>query len=249
LSHAFETVFNKGVSLDNDLTTIHTHSLSFDRYITRDRSDFPRCHPEMRGPPLQPAPWSPPNESIYKSPHHPYMGSQSPFPQAHHIIRATSYNYPPPPHIDDAAEAPIVGNCWPTEDLASHGMAASTGSTFTSIAPPIHVQYHDYDHTQHPHDRLNIHLSAPPPHLEPASVEGFSRHPVSPRPTLVGEQTSRRLPDNETNLKKMRHERELVFQKAATELDQARCNTGPSAPTNKAWDDAWAILRENMTKM
>ncbi|KAI4765164.1 hypothetical protein E4T52_02534 [Aureobasidium sp. EXF-3400] len=164
----------------------------------------------MREPPLQPALWSPPYESIYKSPRHPHTGSQPPYPQAHHIIRATSHNYPPPPHIDDAAEAPMVGSCWPTDDLASH---------------------------------------APPPHLESASVEGFPKHPVSPRPTLVAEQTSQRLPDNETNLQKMRHERELVFQRVATELDQARCNTGPSAPTNKAWDEAWAILRENMTKM
>jgi hypothetical protein len=203
----------------------------------------------MRGPPLQPALWSPPNESIYKSPRHPYTGSQSLYTQAHHITRATSHNYSPPPHIDDAAEAPVVNNCWPTDDIASHGMAASTGSTFTSTAPPIHVQYYDYDHTHHPHDRLNIHLSAPPPRLEPASVKGLSTHPVSPRRTLVTEQTTQRLPDNEANLKKMRHERELVFQKAATELDQARCNTDPSAPSNKAWDNAWAILRENMTKM
>lgn len=127
--------------------------------------------------------------------------------------------------------------------------ASSTGSTFTSTAPPIHVQYYDYDHMQHPHDRLNIHLSAPPPHFEPASVKGLSTHPISPRPALVEEQNTQRLPDNETNLNKMRHERELIFQKAATELDQAKCNTDSSAPTNKAWEGAWMILRENMTKV
>jgi hypothetical protein len=65
---------------------------------------------------------------------------------------------------------------------------------------------------------------------------------------LKPQQNTQSLPDNKTNLEKMRHERGLIFQKAATELDQARCDTGSAAPTNKAWN-AWEVLRESMTRM
>jgi hypothetical protein len=194
----------------------------------------------MRGPPVQPALWSPPNESIYKSPsHHPNTRDRLPHPQALQNVRPTNYNYPPTHHMNDVAEASILGDHWPQH----------IGSTFTSPAPPTHVQYIDYGYTQHPHHRLNIHLSAPPPHLQPASIASSSTQPVSPRSTAKPEQNTHNLPDNKTNLEKMRHEREMVFQKAAAELDQARCDTGSVAPTNKAWEDAWEVLRENMTKM
>lgn len=47
----------------------------------------------------------------------------------------------------------------------------------------------------------------------------------------------------------MRHGRELVFENAATELNQAKCETGSSALSNKAWENAWEILRKRLTKM
>jgi len=143
----------------------------------------------------------------------------------------------------------VFDNCWPTDDLASHDTIASTATTLTCTAPPIRVQHVGYDHTQYPHDKLNIQFSAAPLHHGSASAKGFATEPISPRPTLIPEQNTQTLPDNKTNLKKMRHERELVFQQAATELKQARCNIGSSIPANKAWDDAWEILRETMTKM
>ncbi|KAG9817259.1 hypothetical protein KCU78_g8464, partial [Aureobasidium melanogenum] len=63
------------------------------------------------------------------------------------------------------------------------------------------------------------------------------------------EQSIQSLLDNEANLEKMRHERELVFEKAPTELEQAKCDNVSSVPSNKAWEDAWTTLREQMTKM
>ena len=200
-----------------------------------------RHQPEMRGQPLQPAFWSSPNESIHQSPHYLDMRKPSPHSQTHHNVDARRYNYPPGHGID--------GYHRPQYDLAPNGMVASPGSTFTSGAAPINFQYIDYDHPQHPHDRLNIHLSAPPPQLEPAFVKGFSTQHVSPESGIKPEQDAQRLPDNKSNLEKMRHERELVFQKAAIDLDQTRRVTGSSAPTNKAWENAWEVLRENMTKM
>jgi hypothetical protein len=197
------------------------------------------CHSGMRESPLQPGLWSPPNESIYNSPACPNTMNQPPHPQAHHNVRATSYSYPLPHHVDHAAEAPMLGDYWPQH----------TGPTLTSVVPPTHVQYVDYGYTQHPHDRLNIRLSVPPPLFESASVASSSTQPIPPRPSLKPQQNTQSLPDNKTNLEKMRHERGLIFQKAATELDQARCDTGSAAPTNKAWEDAWEVLRESMTRM
>jgi hypothetical protein len=238
VSHAFKTVLFDETFRSNGLTAHYAHSKASDRYITQIRSNMARCHLDMREPPLQPVLWSPPNERNFKSPGYPNTRDQPSHPQAHQHVGATSCNYPPPHHMDDAPEAPILGDHWPQH----------IGSTFTSAAP-TRIQYIDYDYTQHPHDRLNIHLSAPPPHLQPASAASSSTQPVSPRPTVKPGQNTHNLPGNKTNLEKMRHERELVFQKAATELDQARCDTGSIAPTNKAWEDAWEVLRENVTKM
>ena len=208
-----------------------------------------RWHPQMRGPPLQPACWPSPNESIYQSPRYPQIRNQPPHPQAQHNVQARRYNYPRPPAIDDAAEVPTLGDYRPQNNFVPVGMVASAASTFPYAAPPIHPQYINYDHTQHPHDRLNIHLSAPPPHREPVSVQDPSAQHFSPGSTLKPDQDTQRLPDNENNLEKMRRERELVFQKAAAELDQARRDTGASFPTNKAWEDAWEVLRDTLTKM
>ncbi|KAI4790283.1 hypothetical protein E4T45_13207 [Aureobasidium sp. EXF-8846] len=153
--------------------------------------------------------------------------NQPPHPQAHHNVRATSYNCPLSHHVDHAAEAPMLGDYWPQH----------TGPTLTSIVPPTHVQ-------------LNIRLSVPPPLFEPASVASSSTtQPISPRPSLKPQQNTQSLPDNKTSLEKMRYERGLIFQKAATELDQARCDTGSTASANKAWEDAWEVLRESMTRM
>jgi hypothetical protein len=209
------------------------------RYITQHGSNTTTCHSGMREPPLQPSLWSPPNESIYKSSVYPNTINQPQHPQAHHNARATSYNYPLPHHLDHAAEAPTLGDYWPQH----------TEPAFTSVAPPTHVQYVDYGYTQHPHDKLNIRLSVPPPLFESASVASSSTQPISPRPSSKPQQNTQSLPDNKTNLEKMRHERGLIFKRAATELDQARCDTGSTAPTNKAWEDAWEVLRESMTRM
>jgi hypothetical protein len=144
----------------------------------------------------------------------------------------------------------MFGGYWPLQDLALDGITVPTGSTTTSNALPTHLQYVDYSHMLHPHDRLHIHYSvAPPPHLEPASVAAYSSQPIPPKPTSQPEQLNQGLLDNETNLEKMRHERELVFEKAATEFERAKCDNGSSVPSNKAWEDAWAILREQTTKM
>lgn len=143
----------------------------------------------------------------------------------------------------------MFGDYRPQNDFLPIGMVASAGSIFPCAAPPTHLHYINYDHTQHPHDRLNIHLSAPPPRLEPVSVKDPSTQHISPGSTLRPEQDTQSLPDNAKNLEKMRHERELVFYKAATELEQARRDTGASIPTNKAWEDAWEVLRDSMTKM
>jgi hypothetical protein len=197
------------------------------------------CHAGMRESPIQPGLWSPPNESMYKSPGYFNTRNQPPHPQAHHNLRATGYNYPPPHHVDHTAEALMLGDDWPQQ----------TGPNLTTIAPPTHVQYVDYGYTQHSHDRLNIRLSAPPPLFESASVASSSTQPISPRPSLKSQQNTQSLPDNKTNLEKMRHERESIFQRAATELNQVRCDTGSAASTNKAWEDAWEVLRESMTRM
>lgn len=204
---------------------------------------------EMCGRPLQPAFWSSPNESRQQNPRHFDIRNPSPYSQTHHSVQARRSNYPPRHGIDDAVDAPMSGFHRPQYDLAPNGMVASPGSRFVSAPAPIHCQYIDYDHIQHPHDRLNVHLSAPPSHLDPASYKASSTQHAPPRSQMKPEQDTQSLPDNETNLERMRHERESVFQKAASELDQARRITGPSAPTNKAWEDAWDILRESMTKM
>ena len=147
----------------------------------------------------------------------------------------------------------MFGDHLPLHDLAFGGMAVPANSMSTSAAPPTHVQYVDYDHTLHPHDRLHIHYSvAPPPFYEPAecaSAAAYTSQPVPPKQTSQPEQTTQGVLDNEANLEKMRHERGLVFEKAATELDQVKCDTGSSVSSNKAWEDAWETLRECMTKM
>jgi hypothetical protein len=150
VSHAFKTVLFDETFRLNGLMANYAHSKAFDRYITQVRSNMARCHPDMREPPLQPVIWSPPNERNYKSPGHPNTRDRPPHPQAHQHVGATSCNYPPPHHMDDAPEAPILGDHWPQH----------IGSTFTSAAP-TQIQYIDYGYMQHPHDRLNIHLSAP----------------------------------------------------------------------------------------
>ncbi|CAD0083346.1 unnamed protein product [Aureobasidium vineae] len=96
---------------------------------------------------------------------------------------------------------------------------------------------------------MSIHFSAPTSLFEPVSATSSATQPVPPKSASMPEQNTQILPDNESNLVKMRHERELVFQRAATDLDQARCDTGSSAPSSKAWEDAWETLREHMTKM
>lgn len=208
-----------------------------------------RCQPEMRGQPLQPAVWSSPNESYHQSPRYLDIRNLSPHSRKHHNIKPQIPNYLPHHGIGNATEAPMFGYHLPQYDLAPNGMAMLPGSTSIAAAVPLQFRYIDYDHTQQPHDRLNIHLSAPSPHLDPAPVNGsFTQH-VSPESEMKPERDTQSLPDNKANLERMRHERELVFQKAASELDQARHVTGPSAPTNKAWEDAWEVLRESMTKM
>lgn len=203
----------------------------------------------MRGQPLQPAVWSSPNDSYHQSTRYLDIKNLSPHSQTHHNVESRRYNYPPHHGMDDAMKAPMFGYHRPQYELAPNGMVASPGSTFIPTAAPVQFQFIDYDHTQHPQDRLNIHLSAPPPPLEPVSVKGPSTQHVAPGLEMKLEQDTQSLPDNKANLEKMRHERELVFQKAASELDQAKRVAGPSAPTNKAWENAWEVLRENMTKM
>ncbi|KAH0035652.1 hypothetical protein KCU78_g2014, partial [Aureobasidium melanogenum] len=204
----------------------------------------------MRGPPPQSDCWSPTNESIYQSPKHFDGRHQSQHPQSHNNIRSTDYDHFSPSIQNAASGVPMFGGYWPLQDLASDGITVPTGLTTTSNAPPTHFQHFDYSHMLHPHDRLHIHYPvAPPPHLEPAFVAAYASQPIPPKPTSQPEQLNQSLLDNEANLEKMRHERELVFEKAATELEQAKCDNGSSVPSNKAWEDAWAILREQMTKM
>jgi hypothetical protein len=203
----------------------------------------------MRGSPFQPALWSLPNENIYQSPRCPNTRDQPPCPQVHHNVRARQHNYLSPHLIDAAAEAPVFIDYRSQNHLTPNGMTTSTGSTFTSTAPSIHSHYVEYDHRQYPYDGLNIHLSAPPSYLEPAAAKDSSTQPAPPRSTLDPEQGTQTLLDNKTNLEKMRHEREQVFQKAATELEKVRCDIGSSVRTNKAWEEAWEVLRENLTNM
>lgn len=204
----------------------------------------------MLGPPPQSDCWSSTYESIYQSPKHFNERHQSQHPQSHNNIRSTDYNHLSPSTQNAASEMPMFGGHWPLHDLASDGINVPTCSTSTSAAPPTHFQYVDCGHMHHPHDRLHIHYSvAQPLHFEPASVAAYTSQPVPPKPTSQPEQPIQSLLDNETNLEKMRHERELVFEKAATELERAKCDNGSSGPSNKAWEDAWAILRERMSKM
>lgn len=144
----------------------------------------------------------------------------------------------------------MFANYWPPHDLIFDDMNVPTGPTSTPAAPQTHCQYVDYSHMHHPHDRLHIHYSiTPPPRFKPASAAAYASQPVPPNSTSQPEQTVQSLPDNEYNLKKMRRERELVFESAAAELERAKCGNGPFIPSNKAWEDAWGALRERMTKM
>ncbi|KAG9650064.1 hypothetical protein KCU64_g9201, partial [Aureobasidium melanogenum] len=202
----------------------------------------------MRGPPPQSDCWSATNESSYQSPKHFNERHQSQHPQSHNNIRSADYNHLSPNTQNAASEIPMFEGYWPLHNLASDGIAVPTYSISPSTASPTHFQYVDYGHMHHQHDRLHIHYSvAPPSHFEPAAA--YASQPVPPKPTSQPEQPIPSLLDNETNLEKMRHERELVFENAATELERAKCDDGSSAPPNKAWEDAWATLRERMTKM
>ncbi|CAD0094522.1 unnamed protein product [Aureobasidium mustum] len=204
----------------------------------------------MRGPPPQSDHWSHPNESVYKTPKRFNEWRQPQHPQLHNDARSTDYNHFSPSAQHAASGVPMFGDHWPLHDLAFGGMAVPADSMPTSAAPPTHFQYVEYDHTLHPPDRLHIHYSvAPPPIYEPASAAAYSSQPIPPKPTSEPEQTTQGVLDNEANLEKMRQERELVFGKAATELDRVKCDTGSSVSSNKAWEDAWETLREQMTKM
>lgn len=209
------------------------------------------CHRiAMHGPPFPSDHWSPTSESIYKSPKKSNEKHQAQHPQSHNNARSTDYNHLSPSILNAASEVPMFGYYWPLHDLASYGMAVPTDSTSDWTALPIHTQDVEYSHTHHPHDRLNVHCSvAPPTSFEPAYIATHASQPTPSQPTSKPEQPTQGLLDNETNLKNMRHERELVFETAATERDRVKCDTGSSAPYDKAWEDAWETLRERMTKM
>ncbi|KAI4718360.1 hypothetical protein E4T48_05425 [Aureobasidium sp. EXF-10727] len=191
----------------------------------------------MRGPPPLSGPWSP--TVIYRSPTHLNAVHQSQHSQSYHDVRATNRNYPLPSPLNEASELPGFGDYWSLNNLASVGMAAPTSSTTTSAAPPSHVQYIDISHTHRPQDSMNIQFPAQTSSFEPASAPGSATQCVPPKPAPMPEQNTQILLDNGSNLEKMRHEH----------LDQARCDTGSSAPSSKAWEDAWEALREQMTKM
>ncbi|KAH0347711.1 hypothetical protein KCU81_g3506, partial [Aureobasidium melanogenum] len=204
----------------------------------------------MRGPPPQSGFWSSADESIYKPPKHVNERHQPQHPQSYSNTRPTDYNHLSSITQGVSSRVPMFANYWPLNDLIFDDMTVPTGSTSTSAAPQTHFQYVDYGHMHHPHDRSHIHYSvAPPPYFEPASAVTYATQPIPPASTSQPEQTVQSLPDNENTLKKMRHERELVFDNAAAELERAKCDNGPSVQSNKAWEDAWGLLRERMTKM
>ncbi|KAH0371037.1 hypothetical protein KCU65_g2136, partial [Aureobasidium melanogenum] len=206
----------------------------------------------MRAPPPQPDCWSPTDESIYKSPKHfnERVRHQSQHPQSYNDVRPTHHNQLSPTTQNAASSVPMFGHYWPLHDLVLDDMTVPKGPASTSAAPQTHSQYVDYSHMHHPHDRLHIHYSvAPPPHFEPASVAAYAPQPIPPKPTSQPEQPKQSLLESKTMLEKMRHERELVFENAATELERAKCDNGSFVAFNKAWEDAWATLRERMTKM
>lgn len=204
----------------------------------------------MRGLPPQPDHWSPAAGGAFQTPKHSNERIQQQRPQSQNDARPTDYSFFSPSAQNAASGLPMFGDHWPLHDIAFGGMAVPADSVPTSAAPPTHFQYVEYDHTLHPHDRLHIHYSvAPPPIYEPASAAAYSSQPIPPKPTSEPEQIAQGVLDNEANLEKMRQERELVFRKAATELDRVKCDTGPSVSSNRAWEDAWETLREQMTNM
>lgn len=199
----------------------------------------------MREPPPPSDRRSPKSESIYKSPRNFNKKHQAQHPHSYNDARSTDYNRLSPSTQNAASEVPMFGYYWPLHDLASYGMVVPTDSTSTSAAPLHPFQYADYSQLHYPHDGSNVHYSvAPLSLLEHAYVAAYASQPTS-----QPEQITQGLLDNEANLNNMRHERELVFENAATELDRAKSDTGSSAPSNKAWEDAWETLREHMTKM
>ena len=209
--------------------------------------------PEMRGPP-QDIPWPPQGgEHGYGSPVH--LSRQ---PSRQHL--QTHHSLVPPPHspyylngLDSGIpEALMRSDQWSPYGQVTGGMTASRGPIFIPAAPPKHTSHAphvDYGHTHHPSDRLNIRLSAPPQYLDPAFSASSTSLPASSKPTEKAESNTERLPDNKGNLERMRHERELIFKTAATELDQARRDVAPSVPSNKAWENAWEVMRQSMARM
>ncbi|KEQ99411.1 hypothetical protein AUEXF2481DRAFT_176108 [Aureobasidium subglaciale EXF-2481] len=232
------------------LRSIHTHSHLFERYLSRVVSGT-NMQPEMHDQTLQSHPWPPPEENSDQSSMHLNAREQPRYPQTHHS--ASSYSHPVPHGSGGAISTPIRRNYWTQYDLGSNGMTAPLAPAFTSTASPAHnphIRYVDYGYMQHPHhDRLNNHPLAGLSAFEPVSSASSATLPISPKPIPKSEPTTHNLPDNQANLEKMRHERELMFRNAAAELDQARYNTSTSVSRNRAWEDAWEVMRESMTKM
>ncbi|CAD0107759.1 unnamed protein product [Aureobasidium uvarum] len=203
----------------------------------------------MRGPPPQSDPWSPTVESVYRSPNHPNSIHQPQHSQSHHNVGVTGSSHLIPGTVNGHSELPAFGDYLPLHDLASVGMTAPTNSTTTPATTLTHFQYGDNIHTHHPYDSMSIHFSAPPLLFEPVLAPSSATQPIPPKRASMPEQNTQILPDNGSNLENMRHERNLLFQKAATELDQVKCDTGSSTQSSKAWEDAWQTLQDHMTNM
>lgn len=161
----------------------------------------------------------------------------------HSTVPTQSYNYHPP-QVPVVTPAPwMPGSYSPVHFPGSHHPNAPTSSESTPAA--LNVPYR-------PHvDPYRTHLG---PNVETTCLrETLQTH--EPRPTADSMPPPSKNPDrsksirHEAGLVRMKQERESIFQKAAEELAHVKRDAPSTVASIKAWEDAWAVLRENMNKM
>jgi hypothetical protein len=128
---------------------------------------------------------------------------------------------------------------------------AGLSPMLTAPPPSSYASYVNHGPTYHHFDQAGVIRPPPPsqPCAEPVSFANYVTPTTLQKPTPAPRLDTESHVDHTERLVNMKREREGIFQKANVELDLAKRGHASHVPSNKAWEDAWKILRQSMTDM